>query len=108
MTNGENVCNDSSTRDEPATYMKIACDVIFTQMTANAGSKKFGAPAVATMVKEFTQLNGGAVPGEHVVVPIDLSTLTAMENLKSLPAVNLIKEKWDGAITGRSCVDGNN
>jgi len=45
-------------------YMKLACDVIFTQMTAKKGFKQFGAKAVAAMIKEFTQLNEGAVPGK--------------------------------------------
>ena len=72
--------------------MKIACDVIFTQMTVNAGFKKFSAPAVAVMVKEFTQLNEGAVSVKPVVVPINSSTLTHMEKPKALPSVNLIKE----------------
>ena len=88
-------------------YMKTCLDVIFTQMTANAGIKKFGERAVAAMIKEFTQLNEGAVPGKPVVVPTDVRTLTAMEKKKALPAVNLIKEKWNGEIKGRSCVDGS-
>ena len=49
------------------TYMQIACDVIFTQMSATVGFKKYGQPAVAAMIKEFTQLDEGAVPGKPVV-----------------------------------------
>ena len=88
-------------------YMKLACDVIFTQMTAKKGFKQYGAKAVAAMVKEFTQLNEGAVPGKPVVVPTDSNSLTATEKRKALRAVNLIKEKWNGDIKGRSCVDGS-
>ena len=37
--------------DIPHTYMQIACNVIFTQISANAGLKKYGQPAVAAMIK---------------------------------------------------------
>ena len=87
--------------------MKMVRNVIFTQMSANAGFKKYGEAVVAAMVKEFTQLNEGAVPGKPVVVPIDATTLTDSEKKKALPAVNSIKEKWNGEIKGRPCVDGS-
>ena len=74
-------------------YMKIVCNVIFTQMNAKAGFKKYEAPDVAAMVKEFTQLNEGAVPGKSVVVHIDDNSLTDVEKRKLLRAVNLINEK---------------
>ena len=45
------------------------------------------------MIKEFTQLDEGAVPGKSIVVPTDANTLTDIEKKKALPAVNLIKEK---------------
>ena len=56
--------------------MKIVYDVIFTQMTANAGFKKVGEPVIAAVIKEFTQLSEGAVPCKPVVIPTDASTLT--------------------------------
>ena len=87
--------------------MKLACDFIFTQMTAKKGFKKFGAKAVAAMIKKITQLNEGAVPGKPVVVPTDANSLTDAEKRKALRAVNFIKEKWNGDIKGRSCVDGS-
>ena len=59
------------------------------------------------MIKKFTQLNEGAVPGKPVVIPTDVSTLTDVEKQKALPTVNLIKEKWNGVIKGRLCVDGS-
>ena len=34
-------------------------------------------------------------------------TLTEVDKQKAIPAVNLIKEKWNGVIRGRSCVDGS-
>ena len=76
-------------------------------MSAKAGFKKFGEAAVAAMVKEFTQLNTGAAPGKPAVVPIDADCLTDIEKKKALRAINLIKEKWNGDIKGRSCVDGS-
>ena len=44
-------------------YMQIACNVVFMQMSADAGIKKHDEATVAAMIKEFTQLNEGAVPG---------------------------------------------
>ena len=61
------------------TYMQMATYVIFTQMSANKGFKKYGQAAVAAMIKEFTQLNEGAVPGNPVVRPTDVSSLTPLE-----------------------------
>ena len=72
-------------------FMKINLDMMFTKMTANAGIKKFVEPAVASMIKEFSQLNERAVPGKPVVVPTDAITLTAIEKEKALPTVNMIK-----------------
>ena len=59
------------------------------------------------MIKEFTQLNEGAVPGKPVVRPINANTLTLLEKKKAMPAVNLIKEKHDGVLKGRTCADGS-
>ena len=81
--------------------------MIFTQMSANVGFKKYGQPAVAAIIKEFTQLNEGAVPGKPVVRPIDAATLSPIEKKKALPAVNLIKEKFNGELKGRTCADGS-
>ena len=98
VTNGKKVNANPNEWVDPTTYMKTALDIIFMQMTANAGINKFGKPVVAAMIKEFTQLNEGAVPGKPVVVPTDARTLTDVEKEKALPAVNLIKEKWNGVI----------
>ena len=49
---------------------------------------------MAAIIKEFKQLNEGAVPGKPVVVPTDAASLTPLEKKKALPAVNLIKEKY--------------
>ena len=89
------------------TYMQIATDIIFTQMSAREGFKKHGQAAISAMIKEFTQLSNGAVPGKPVVRPIDVSSLTPLEKSKALPAVNLIKEKYGGVLKGRTCADGS-
>ena len=60
-------------------------------MTAKKGFKKYGPRAIATMIKEFTQLNEGAVPGKPVVAPVDAFSLTDLEKSRALQAVNLIK-----------------
>ena len=52
----------------PQMYKK-ALDVMFTQMSAKTGIKKHGEVAVAAMVKEFMQLDKGAMKGKPVVVP---------------------------------------
>ena len=38
-------------------YMDIAMKVVFTQMPAKKGTKKFGERAIAAMIKEYKQLN---------------------------------------------------
>eukprot|EP00555_Chaetoceros_dichaeta_P000372 CAMPEP_0198279726 /NCGR_PEP_ID=MMETSP1447-20131203/67080_1 /TAXON_ID=420782 /ORGANISM="Chaetoceros dichaeta, Strain CCMP1751" /LENGTH=424 /DNA_ID=CAMNT_0043974931 /DNA_START=1086 /DNA_END=2357 /DNA_ORIENTATION=+ len=109
--------NESTQHSLMQTAMQTAWDVIFAQaakqgklrkqMPATKGFKMYGKRAVAAIVKEFTQLNDGAVPGKPVVGAVDASTLTRQEKMKAMPAVNLIKEKWDGVIKGRTCADGS-
>ena len=67
--------------DRTKTLMSYACDVIFAQsrelndtnrhnqMTAKAGFRKIGQETVAEIVKKITQLNEGAVTGNHVAIP---------------------------------------
>ena len=78
-------------------------------MSASKGIKKFGEKGLAAVIKEFTQLNEGAVPLQHkpVVVPIDPNTLSKEDKQKAMNAVNLIEEKRDGRIKGRTCGDGS-
>ena len=71
--------------------MDIACDVIFyhmsdgnepqrySQIPAKKRFKQFGQVAVAAMIKEFTQLNEGTVPGKPVVIPTKAKSLTPLE-----------------------------
>ena len=81
-------------------FMKIDLEMMFTQMNANSGIHKFSETTVSAMIKEFTQLNEGVVPGKPVVFPMDSRTLAVIDKKKALPVVNLIK-KWNGVMKGR-------
>jgi hypothetical protein len=89
----------NSTLSEEWTYMDIATNVIFTQMSeysqmsAKAGIKRFGEQAVAAMWKEYKQLNEGVVPGKPVFGSVDPKSLSFEERSRALEAVNLIKKK---------------
>ena len=80
--------------------------VIFTQMSANQGIKKHGQKAVAAVFKELQQLDTGVLPGNPVVAPQDPSKLTEKDIEEALEAVNLIKEKRNGELKGRTCANG--
>ena len=98
-------------------YLQRAVNVIFTQleeeekkyeqMSAKRGIKMFGEKAVAAMIKEFTQLSEGVMPGKPVVEPIDPNTLTNEDFRQAMEAVNLIKMKRSGKVKGRSCINGS-
>ena len=51
--------------------MQASADVMFTQIYEKEGIKIFGETEVAAMVKEFKQLDQGAIEGKPVVIPID-------------------------------------
>ena len=76
-------------------------------MSAKKGIKLFKERAIAAIYKEFKQLDEGAVPNKPVVLPQDPSKLTREEKSRALEAVNLIKEKRNGKIKGRTCADGS-
>jgi hypothetical protein len=80
----------------------IAVDVMFTQMTATKGMKRFGEKAVAAIFKEYNQLNDMMVVGR-----IDPDELRAQHKCDALRAVNLINEKRCGRVKGRTCADGS-
>ena len=87
--------------------MTIAMNVMFTQMQAIRGIKLFGEKAIAAIVKELKQFEHRPMPGKRVVEVIYLDGLTLEEKKQALNAVNLIKEKRDGTIKGRTCADGS-
>ena len=85
--------------------MKVATDVMFTQISAKAGIKKFREKAVAAMVKEYRQIYKRPIEGKPVVTPIDPDTLSYKKNRKALETVNLIKDNRNSIIKGRICAD---
>ena len=76
-------------------------------MQATRGFNLFGDRAVAAMIKELKQLEEGPMTGKKLLTAINPETLSAEEKAKLLNAVNLIKQKRDGTIKGRTCVDGS-
>jgi hypothetical protein len=87
--------------------LKRAVGIMFQQMSAKKGIRTFGERAIAAMIKEFQQLDQGAVPGKPVVDPVDPTTISHDEKRQALEAVNLIKEKRCGRIKGRTCANGS-
>ena len=72
-----------------------------TQMTATAGIKKHGECAVEALLMEFCQLDN-----REVFNGLMASAFTPTQRKEALRAVNLIKEKRDGKLKGRTCADG--
>jgi hypothetical protein len=75
---------------------------VMTQMTARAGIKKFGKAAEMALLREFGQLED-----QNVYEPIDPKTLTKEQRKGALRVINLITEKRDGKIKGRTVADGS-
>jgi len=71
------------------------------QMTAKAGIKKHGKAAEAALMKEFAQLEE-----LDVYEPVSANSLTREQRTGALRAINLIKEKRDGRLKGRTVADG--
>ena len=90
-------------------FLQVVLEKLFLspQMNARKGIKQFGERAIAAMVKEFKQLDIGAFPVKPVVKPIHAETLTSEERASVMEAVNLIKEKRNGVVKGRTCADGS-
>ena len=94
-------------REEQDQFTKIV-NSVFAQMPALKGFKEFGEAAVEVMIKEFNQLDKGAVPGKPVVVPVDPDVLSQEAKNMALDAVNLVELKRDGKILkGRTCANGS-
>ena len=89
------------------TSIKAAVSIMFTKMQATLCFRLFRERAVAAMIKELKQLEEVRMPEKKVVTAINPDTLSAEDKAKSLNAVNLIKQKLDGTIKGRTCADGS-
>ena len=74
---------------------------VMNQMTAKAGIRKHGKAAETALMKEFAQLEDLSV-----YESIDVKTLTIKQRAAALRAINLIKEKRDGQLKGRTVADG--
>ena len=75
---------------------------VMTQMTARAGIQKHGKLAEAALMQEFAQLES-----LDVYEAVNAAKLTPAERKGALRAINLIKEKRDGNIKGRTVADGS-
>jgi len=69
-------------------------------MTASQGIHKRRQKAVDALFSKFCQLDDKAV-----FDPIDASTLMKDQKKAALRVINLIKEKCDGGLKGRTCTD---
>lgn len=74
---------------------------IMTQMSAKAALKKHGKYAEAALMKEFAQLED-----QDVYEAIHASSLTKEQRKAVIRALNLIQEKRDGSLKGRTVADG--
>ena len=74
---------------------------VFTQMSARAGIKKHGQAARDALTAEFAQLDY-----KGAYEPIQAVNLTKMQQNNALRIINLIEEKRNGRLKGRSVADG--
>ena len=68
-------------------FLRIAANVMFTQMSAKKGVKSFKGHIVASTIKEYTQLYDMNVMG-----PENPDVITPKQKRKPLIDVNLIKD----------------
>ena len=80
---------------------KQTVNVMFTQMQARTGIMKHGQRAIAVMFKEYVQLRD-----LDVMEKIKYNDLTKEQKRRALRAINLIKEKRNGVLKGRTVADG--
>lgn len=53
-------------------------------MSVLKGIKRHGEKAIAAIIKEFKQLNDGAIDGKPVVIPIDPKALSREEKRRAV------------------------
>ena len=93
----------TTTRQMNSTVVNHMFDeMCFNQMHASKGIELFKERAVAALFKEYKQLNDMAVVGK-----VKYEDLSDEDKKRALRAINLIKEKRDGKIKGRTCADGS-
>ena len=91
----------SHTTRKLATIAQDVFSFIFTQMTAQAGIKKHGQAVCDALTAEFAQLDY-----KGAYEPIHATSLTKTQQNSALQIINLIKEKRNGRLKGRSVADG--
>ena len=89
------------TTRKPVTVDQNVFDFVLTQMTARAGIKKHGQAARDALTAEFAQLDH-----KGAYEPIHATSLTETQRNSALRIINLIKEKRNGRLKGRSVADG--
>ena len=74
-----------------------------TQMMEHEGIAKHSEKAVEAQMKEYAQLDEF-----KVFEPLDSASLSEKEKARALRVINLLKEKRNGTLKGRTCVDERN
>ena len=69
---------EQESKYETDSFMKVATNVMFTQMSEKAGIKKFGEKAMAAMVKQYRQTDKGTMEGNPVVTQLILTRYPTM------------------------------
>ena len=84
------------------TYLTLVTKLFsLAQMSFKMGLRQHGMEAGRAMLKAFAQIKE-----KEVFSPIKASSLAPTQRRKALRTINLIKEKRDGVLKGRTCVDG--
>ena len=90
----------SQTTRRSATVAQNVFGFVLTQMTTRAGIKKHGQAARDALTAEFAQLDY-----KGAYEPIHATSLTETQQNSALRVINLIKEKRNGRLKGRSVAD---
>ena len=61
---------DQETKYKTDSVMKVATNVMFTQMSAKSGIKTFGEKAISAMVKEFRQIKKDSCKESQSQLPL--------------------------------------
>ena len=72
-----------------------------TQMSAKKGIRLHGNRAIEALLKELAQLED-----MNTFEPLQAHKLSRVQRTEALRVINLIKEKRDNSLKGRTCVDG--
>ena len=72
-----------------------------TQMMEHEGIAKHGEKAVEALMKKYAQLDKF-----KVFEPLNSASLNKREKFRAFREIKLLKEKRDGLLKGRTCVDG--